>query len=133
MDVDKDKQIIFDVIESEHSEGLEIVGVHYDLQFLRVDLASPTLDGRISMTFERPSGFRVLDEGDLLEFWGSLTSEQGWAFRIHAGGWLEQESQRSGFVSQHHEGLQEYLIIGENDCISVLSHSYPTIVFPEVA
>lgn len=43
------------------------------------------------MDFEVASGFRVLDEGDLLEFWAAEVRVPGWLWRVTGGGWLDLE------------------------------------------
>ena len=53
------------------------------------------------LEFRFPRGFRVLDEGDLLEFWGTEFWKSGLAqgsflFEVLRGGWFDLEAQRSG-------------------------------------
>jgi hypothetical protein len=77
-------------------------------------------------------GFRVLDEGDLLEFWDLGARPSGWLWRIEAGGWLEQEMKRDGFSTSRSNGPnwpapKEFLVVGEEYCVSVLSHREPVV------
>lgn len=102
-------------------------GLHYEPGHLVVPLHLPS-DVRASVEFVRVVGFRVLDEGDLLEFWDPDTRVEVWLWRGEGEGWLAQERRRPGFVS----GLgqpeySEYLVLGENDCVSVFGHEEPKI------
>ena len=51
----------------------------------------------------------------------------GWLFSVSAGGWLDQERLRPGFVSRNRDDLREFLIIGQNECVNVLALSVPTV------
>ncbi len=73
-------------------------------------------------------GFRVLDNGNLVEFWND-DCPNGWLWEVSDGGWFDLEKQREGFVTGYVEKdlLTEYLVIGTDDCISILSSSTPKI------
>ena len=123
-------EVKFEIIEGPLGTKPEIIRLEYNLHNL-VLYIEPTYDAEpIVVTFDSPLGFRVLDEGNLLEFWDHFTLKDGWLFQISAGGWYQLESERNGFVSQHHSDVQEYLIIGVNECVSVLSGDQPKVVFP---
>jgi hypothetical protein len=75
-------------------------------------------------------GFRLLDEGDLLDFWSAgISSKKGWIFEITAGGWRAQESLRAGFMSQHRAGIREFLVVGVDWCLSLLALSAPKVTW----
>jgi hypothetical protein len=79
------------------------------------------------VVFERPAGFRLLDERDLCEFWDSYHQGNGWLYEVEEGGWMELESERPLFNSpSFHTGLREYLLV-DDKCISVLSERPPEI------
>ncbi len=81
-----------------------------------------------TVRFESVVGFRVLDEGDLLEFWPTCSFPNGgWLWEIHEGGWFDFESTRPGFVGIKYEGPSEFLVLGENECVSVTSHDRPVV------
>lgn len=103
--------------------GSEISNVAYDLQNLRIQV------GRFAVLFTDAVGFRVLDEGDLLEFWPACsTAPGGGLFEIHDGGWLVQESGRNGFMSSAtRPGLREFLVTGSDDCVGVFAFSAPEL------
>lgn len=84
----------------------------------------------IYVVFDSPRGYRVLDEGDLLEFWEPDSRADGWLWKIIKGGWLDLESTRSGFVSGLIGEYDEYLILGQNECVSVISNA-PPVIFNE--
>lgn len=75
----------------------EVVGVSYDVDSLRVEVRDLAGEARWQITFPGVEGFRVLDEGDLGEFWGHVP---GLVIEVTAGGWWEQECSRAGFVGQ---------------------------------
>lgn len=74
-------------------------------------------------------GFRVLDEGQLLEFWGD-DSKDHWVFEVLDNGWLATESARetAPFIAENGQ-LKEYLVAGINDCVSILDYEYPRVTF----
>lgn len=77
--------------------------------------------------FGEVAGFRMLDEGDLLEFWPVCAQANGWLFQIHANGWFDLEASRPGFIRERGLGLAEYFIAGQHSCVSVLSNAAPMI------
>lgn len=77
--------------------------------------------------FDNIKGFRLLDEGDLLEFWPTCAMSKGWLFLIKKNGWFDLESSRSGFLTEKNPGIFEYFISGENNCLSILSGDKPKI------
>jgi hypothetical protein len=80
-----------------------------------------------TVAFESVEGFRVLDEGDLLEFWPTCSRPNGWLWQVHEGGWFALESTRALFLPEKHQGVHEFLVAGDNECVSVLSRNYPTV------
>lgn len=108
----------------------EIADIHYDLWLLMVTLRFENIDNPVYVTSNAPRGFRVLDEGDLLEFWNNETRPKGWLWGVKSGGWYDLEKYRSGFVSGVTGGYTEYLILGENDCLSVITNDEPIITEP---
>jgi hypothetical protein len=105
------------------SEVPEIGRLDYDIWTLRIALhftGSPPA----YLTFKDLSGFRVLREGDLIEYWGP-TRPSGWLWEIQSGGWRSTEAQRSGFISGDVQGIREFLVVSLVDCVSVLSSSAP--------
>ncbi|WP_148715529.1 hypothetical protein [Chitinolyticbacter meiyuanensis] len=73
------------------------------------------------------AGLRLLDEGDLLEFWPACASGNGWLFRVDKNGWFDLEASRPGFMRERGLGLLEYFIASQNSCINVLSCEAPSV------
>jgi len=110
----------------------EIVQVSYDMWRLQLTLFFEARLQPVYLSF-KTVGFRVLDEGQLVEYWGKERAP-GWLWRMESGGWFDQESQRSGFLmgefaKDGQPRPHEYLVLGANDCVSILSWSEPQIVF----
>jgi len=80
-----------------------------------------------TVRFSEVAGFRLLDEGDLLEFWPACASANGWLFLINKNGWFDLESSRSGFMREKSLSLFEYFIASQNSCLSVLSSEAPKV------
>lgn len=106
----------------------EIIYIHYDLWVLRITLTFADAKNPTYVLFEAVEGFRVLDEGQLLEFWQPEVQDS-WLFSIESGGWLSHEQTRLGapLLSAPTE-LKEYLVAGVNDCVSVIAYEKPSII-----
>ncbi|MEY2495230.1 MAG: hypothetical protein QOJ45_1722 [Verrucomicrobiota bacterium] len=112
---------------SDFPEGSEIVHVDYTLGRLAITVEDLADRHAVDVVFADTVGFRVLDERDLLEFWPVCSRPNGWLFRITAGGWLAQETSRPTCLIQHMErGIEEYFLVGTDDCVSVISREPPT-------
>lgn len=105
----------------------EIEDIEYQKGELKITLNYYDATKKALVSFKEIIGFRVLDEGDLLEFWPTCSMFNGWIFKILDGGWNELESTRSGFLSKDTRKYTEYLITGIDDCINVFSVSPPII------
>ena len=77
--------------------------------------------------FKGVRGVRILDEGDLLEFWPNCSRAYGWLFQISAGGWLELECSQPRFIRENYSTVREYLVTGDNECVSIFSNQAPTV------
>ena len=113
----------------------EIVHVSYDLWRLQVTLVFEGQHNPVYLIFNSV-GFRVLDEGQLLDYWAKEDRAPGWIWRMQSGGWFEQESDRSGFLmgacaKDGDPRPQEYLVLGVNDCVSIFSWGEPQVVLAE--
>ena len=107
---------------------LDVVSVVFTPEATHVDLQSQSTGRVWRVRFQGAQGHRVLDEGDLLEFWPECSTPNGSIFKITSGGWFEQESQRPGFLKRDTQpGMPEYFITGENACVSVISHNPPEL------
>ena len=109
-------------------DDVQIDEVRFTPRETNVILESPSTGAKWRVRFYGASGVRVLDEGDLLEFWPACSTPAGRVFRIHSGGWRDLEAQRGGFLLQHTQpDIPEYFIAGDNECVSVFSHDAPEL------
>ncbi len=106
-------------------ETVEIINVNFDIETLTVTVRIHA--DKYDVVFDSPSGYRVLDEGDLIEFWPICSAVNGWLYQITSGGWLDQEKQRAGFFSSRNAELSEYFVIGCNYCVSILAWERPDV------
>ena len=104
----------------------EVTEIRYDLSVLRVTLDFASGDDPVCVEFRGVRGFRVLDEGDLLEFWDPETRPAGWIWKVHGGGWRDLETSRSGFLSGDRD-YAEFLVLGNDDCVSVFAEAEPSL------
>ena len=85
--------------------------------------------GKIVITSENSIGHRVLDEGDLIEFWPKCALTNGWLYEMGSGGWKDLEATRSGFLSEESNELREYLLVTENTCVNLISYKRPRVSY----
>jgi hypothetical protein len=105
----------------------ELARIIYDAGSLSIG-ASFDATPVATVRFDCVAGFRVLDEGDLLEFWPKCSFPNGeWLWEIHEGGWFDFESTWPGFIGMKYEGASEFLVLGENVYVSVISHDRPVV------
>lgn len=114
-------------IESDLAVLPELARIEYDAG--KLSIGAFVSEKQVALLqFERVEGFRVLDEGDLLEFWPMCSwSSGGWLWEIHEGGWIELESKRPGFIAEKYKGTIEYLVVGHNECVSIISYDRPVM------
>ena len=107
-------------------EGAEVGRIAYEFGDVAISVVA---DGKsiALVQFKGVRGLRVLDEGDLLEFWPACSRPNGWLFGITKGGWLDSESSRPGFIREKYSAVQEYLVTGDNERVSILSDEMPTV------
>jgi hypothetical protein len=92
-----------------------------------LDIVISSVDWKVKASFDAIWGFRVLDEGDLSEFWSICNLTHGWCFEVLEGGWNDLEKTRDHFVTGKLYEPREYLIIGLNECVSILAHEPPAV------
>jgi hypothetical protein len=107
------------------NRSVQVEEVKLDSEGLLIQVAS--LDWTARLSFESFYGFRVLDELDLTEFWSVCSLQDGWLYEVISGGWKELELSRPAFISGRHEWTKEYLVVGFNECVSVLSKDRPLV------
>ena len=113
----------------------EIVHIEYDLSTLRLNCSFGDSHAPIYLEFTNVEGFRVLDEGQLCTFWSSEPRASGWLWDVKAGGWFALESTRSDFIlgltSSIGNELRDFIVLGINDCVNVLTWDQPRIQLAE--
>jgi hypothetical protein len=115
------------VVDGVSGSSREVIAVSFDVRVLRVTVDLVRTRDWVYMDFRFPRGFRVLDEGDLLEFWGGSHPPDCFLFQVKGGGWLDLEAKRAGFASTQRENVTEYLVASEMNCVSVLAIEPPQI------
>lgn len=107
--------------------GVNISDVRFEWGKLSITLISGE-DKKVAVVrFPWVVGFRLLDEGDLLEFWPSCSAENGWLFLIRKDGWFDLEASRRGFTREKGQGVFEYFVASQNSCVSILSGDSPEV------
>jgi len=104
-----------------------VTHVHFEPDELVVTLTSRGDKKVATARFKEVIGFRLLDEGNLLEFWPVCSQDNGWLFRIKENGWFDLETSRSGFLLDKRVDVSEYFISSQNDCVSILAGEPPKI------
>ena len=106
----------------------DVLSLNYDLSILRIKLVFPS--GQIVyVTCENVEGFRVLDEGQLLEFWEG-SAIRYWLFQVNTSGWLASENNRETAPLIVEGGdLKEYMLAGTNECVSILAYTQPYVQY----
>ena len=107
------------------SQSTCVKGASFDDGSLKIRVASAEWEAEVS--FSSWYGFRVLDELDLTEFWSQCSLKKGWLFEVFSGGWKELELRRPHFVSGRQEWVREFLVVGINECVSVMSKEQPVV------
>jgi len=104
---------------------VELRDVHVDLNELTIlaGLYNRNYDKKV--IFTDVCGFRALDEGDLSFWWQHLNLSNGWCFQVIKGGWHDFERERKDFLSGQTDLYREYLVIGVDLCVSVLTQTEP--------
>jgi hypothetical protein len=100
--------------------------INYEDGILSVCVVSSREGATATITFENVVGFRVLDEGDMLEFWPNC-SYGALVWQIHEGGWFSFERHRSGLFGDMHRNASEFLIASEEKCVNIISHALPRV------
>ena len=108
--------------------GSVMLGLAYRAGELTIRLQGRTANERLRVVFTDVIGVRVLDERDMLEYWPTCSTPNGWLFEITGGGWLSQEATRAGsLITAMTPDAKEYLVAGEEACVSVICRTGPMV------
>lgn len=84
-------------------------------------------DEAISVVVERPTAFRVTDEGNLMWYWSMLGKQggpRGFVYELEGSAWLaEYEASAAGPDPE----VKHYLVAGSDECLEVLSWAKPVV------
>lgn len=110
----------------------DISCVNFDGRKLAVLVAQTAASaGRFNgakFTFDWVSGFRFLDESDLLRYWRSDGYRGGHhLYSVVDGGWAKEEFNLEGVI----EKRREWLIVTCNGYMNVFAHDAPEILYGE--
>lgn len=113
-------------------DSMKIVAMHWnDTESTQIDVISTRTERIFTVEFESVAGMRMLSEIDLASTWMNADHEtfaSTWLFKVNAGGWMELESTRNDFYTQHAESKPyEFLIVGYQECVSIFSFSLPVV------
>jgi len=109
------------------SHGLTDDGRKLEVVVAQVATSAGRFKG-MKFTFDLVTGFRFLDEGDLLRYWRSEGYRGGHhLFSVEAGGWAEEEFKLEGVT----EKRREWLVVTGNGCMNVFAHDAPEILHGE--
>ena len=107
---------------------IEVLAIEARLGTLRIEVCELGGSRRLEVRFAATEAFRVMHERDLGDYWPTCSTPNGWIFEVTAGGWLSQEFERpDSLVAKIHSELQEFLIAGVEDCVSILSLAAPEV------
>jgi hypothetical protein len=100
--------------------------INYEDGVLSVCVVSSPEAGITTIMFENVVGFRVLDEGDMLEFWPSCSCA-ALVWQIHEGGWFSFERHRSELFGEIHKNTSEFLVASSEKCVNIISYALPRV------
>lgn len=104
----------------------QVESVSFSSEGLSVSVSAAQWEAKV--VFAQTYGFRVLDELDLTEFWSQCSLADGWFFEVTGNGWKTLELTRPTFLSGRQDWVREYLVVGFNECVSVLTKEEPIVV-----
>ena len=108
-------------------KGPSVLGLSYDSDKLVVEYDPDTGGAKLRLVFAGPTAFRCLDEGDLLPYWQHPDLVDHWLVRVEEGGWLSMDESPRCFQIARTVNPMEFLVIGVDDCVSVLATEVPII------
>lgn len=106
----------------------DIASLNYNGRVLVLVVARERLNAKqftgLRISFSYASGFRMLDESDLAEYWIAPGFLRGYhVLAIDSGGWGDEENDRKGYKSWQ----REWLVVTGNRCVSVFANEAPVI------
>jgi hypothetical protein len=113
----------------QESNIIEVIYTRTGLRIIVIAATSMFTNIFLDIHFNNISGFRLLDEGDLIAYWESEAfNSNDHIYEILAGGWSNGEPIPDGILSKREFiGFREWFIATTNECITVLSGEEPQV------
>lgn len=111
---------------------VEIASVHFDQWILTIGVRyyggkDDDIIGMAHVVFDQPEGFRMLDEGAMLNFpWQELSETRAYVHIVYSGGWFDMESNAGNLHLP--DTAKEYIVKTSNECVSVIAYSEPKLI-----
>ncbi|WP_416203533.1 hypothetical protein [Xanthomonas euvesicatoria] len=112
--------------EVQWHEGADVTEIISTSSGLRIVVAAPAgVDRHLEIHFPFVRAFQAMDEGDMLEYWESPLTTGHVLYKVIAGGWRDRTAGHFLHVTASLDSMQEWLIVSECLCVSVLSAYVP--------
>ncbi|MBB5866352.1 hypothetical protein [Xanthomonas sp. 3058] len=114
--------------EIEWYDGSDVSEITNTSSGLRVVLSAPVgIDRYAEVHFSFARAFQVMDEGDMLEYWHAPLKSKHFLYRVVSGGWRDRAAGHYLHVTSALDQMQEWLIVSECLCVSVISAQPPHV------
>ena len=112
--------------EIEWLGGSDVTEITSSNSGLRIVLAAPEgVDRYLEIHFPFVRAFQAMDEGDMLSYWHSPLTTKHAIYGVKSGGWRDRVSGDYLHVTSALDSMQEWLIVSECLCVSVVSAYAP--------
>lgn len=114
--------------ELEWHRGSDIAEIHSTNSGLRIVVAAPEgVDRYLEIHFVFARAFQVMDEGDMLGYWQTPLTTGHALYKVTSGGWRERAAGQFLHVTASLDAMQEWLVVSECLCVSVISAHAPHV------
>ncbi|MCC8627474.1 hypothetical protein [Xanthomonas vesicatoria] len=114
--------------EIEWQVGSDVTEISNTSSGLRIVLAAQkSIDRYLEIHFPFVRAFQVMDEGDMLEYWQNPLTTGHVLYKVASGGWRERAAGQFLHVTASLTTMQEWLIVSECLCVSVISAYVPHV------
>jgi hypothetical protein len=108
--------------------GSDVIEITSTSSGLRIVMAAPEgVDRYLELHFPFVRAFQAMDEGDMLEYWQSPLTSNHALYKVTSGGWRDRVSGQYLHVTAALDTMQEWLVVSECLCVSVISAYVPHI------
>jgi len=114
--------------EIEWHGGSDVTEITNTSSGLRIVVAAPKgIDRYLEIHFPFVRAFQVMDEGDMLEYWQTPLTTGNALYKVASGGWRERAAGQFLHVTASLDAMQEWLVVSEGLCVSVISAYVPHV------